>query len=64
MKDTDTEFGTKVEMKNINAFTNVRAAIEDVYKRQALGQEGISAADKARLQAQKQALFQLLSYLH
>lgn len=34
MKDTDTELGTKVEMKNINAFTNVRAAIEYEIKRQ------------------------------
>ena len=34
MKDTDTEFGTKVEMKNINAFYNVRAAIEYEIKRQ------------------------------
>ena len=34
MKDTDTEFGTKVEMKNINAFNNVRAAIEYEIKRQ------------------------------
>ena len=34
MKDTDKEFGTKVEMKNINAFTSVRAAIEYEIKRQ------------------------------
>ena len=34
MKDTDTKLGTKVEMKNINAFTNVRAAIEYEIKRQ------------------------------
>ena len=34
MKDTDTEFGTKVEMKNINAFYNVRNAIEYEIKRQ------------------------------
>ncbi len=34
MKDTDTELGTKVEMKNINAFNNVRAAIEYEIKRQ------------------------------
>ena len=34
MKDTDTELGTKVEMKNINAFYNVRAAIEYEIKRQ------------------------------
>ncbi len=34
MKDTDKELGTKVEMKNINAFTNVRAAIEYEIKRQ------------------------------
>ncbi len=34
MKETDTQFGTKVEMKNINAFTNVRAAIEYEIKRQ------------------------------
>ena len=34
MKDTDTEFGTKVEMKNINAFTSVKAAIEYEIKRQ------------------------------
>ncbi len=34
MKDTDTELGTKVEMKNINAFTSVRDAIEYEIKRQ------------------------------
>ena len=34
MKDTDTELGTKVEMKNINAFNNVPAAIEYEIKRQ------------------------------
>lgn len=34
MKDTDKEFGTKVEMKNINAFTSVKAAIEYEIKRQ------------------------------
>ena len=34
MKDTDTELGTKVEMKNINAFYNVRNAIEYEIKRQ------------------------------
>jgi len=34
MKDTDTELGTKVEMKNINAFSDVRAAIEYEIKRQ------------------------------
>ena len=34
MKDTDTELGTKVEMKNINAFNNVRVAIEYEIKRQ------------------------------
>lgn len=34
MKDTDTELGTKVEMKNINAFNNVCAAIEYEIKRQ------------------------------
>lgn len=34
MKDTDKEFGTKVEMKNINAFNSVRAAIEYEIKRQ------------------------------
>lgn len=34
MKDTDTEFGTKVEMKNINAFSSVRSAIEYEIKRQ------------------------------
>jgi aspartyl-tRNA(Asn)/glutamyl-tRNA(Gln) amidotransferase subunit B len=34
MKDTDTKLGTKVEMKNINAFTDVRAAIEYEIKRQ------------------------------
>ena len=34
MKDTDTEFGTKVEMKNINAFTSVKTAIEYEIKRQ------------------------------
>ena len=34
MKDTDKEFGTKVEMKNINAFTSVRTAIEYEIKRQ------------------------------
>lgn len=34
MKDTDTKLGTKVEMKNINAFNNVRAAIEYEIKRQ------------------------------
>lgn len=34
MKDTDTKFGTKVEMKNINAFSSVRAAIEYEIKRQ------------------------------
>ena len=34
MKDTDKELGTKVEMKNINAFSDVRAAIEYEIKRQ------------------------------
>lgn len=34
MKDTDTELGTKVEMKNINAFTSVKEAIEYEIKRQ------------------------------
>lgn len=34
MKDTDTKLGTKVEMKNINAFNSVRAAIEYEIKRQ------------------------------
>ena len=34
MKDTDTELGTKVEMKNINAFNSVRDAIEYEIKRQ------------------------------
>ena len=34
MKDTDKELGTKVEMKNINAFTSVRTAIEYEIKRQ------------------------------
>ena len=34
MKDTDSELGTKVEMKNINAFSDVRAAIEYEIKRQ------------------------------
>ena len=34
MRDTDTELGTKVEMKNINAFSDVRAAIEYEIKRQ------------------------------
>lgn len=34
MKEDDTELGTKVEMKNINAFNNVRAAIEYEIKRQ------------------------------
>lgn len=34
MKEDATELGTKVEMKNINAFTNVRAAIEYEIKRQ------------------------------
>lgn len=33
-KDTDEKLGTKVEMKNINAFTSVRAAIEYEIKRQ------------------------------
>lgn len=33
-KETDTELGTKVEMKNINAFYNVRNAIEYEIKRQ------------------------------
>lgn len=36
MKDTDTELGTKVEMKNINAFNNVRTAIEYEIKRQSV----------------------------
>lgn len=35
MKDSDTELGTKVEMKNINAFSSVRASIEYEIKRQA-----------------------------
>ncbi len=34
MKDTDTKLGTKVEMKNINAFNSVKAAIEYEIKRQ------------------------------
>jgi aspartyl-tRNA(Asn)/glutamyl-tRNA(Gln) amidotransferase subunit B len=34
MKETDTELGTKVEMKNINSFNNVRLAIEYEIKRQ------------------------------
>ncbi len=34
MKETDTEFGTKVEMKNINAFNIVRSSIEYEIKRQ------------------------------
>ena len=38
-----TELGTKVEMKNINAFTNVRAAIEYEIKRQS---EALSKGEK------------------
>lgn len=34
MKDTDTKLGTKVEMKNINSTSNVKAAIEYEIKRQ------------------------------
>lgn len=34
MKDTDKEFGTKIEMKNINAFTTVKDSIEYEIKRQ------------------------------
>ncbi len=34
MKENDIEFGTKVEMKNINAFNSVKAAIEYEIKRQ------------------------------
>jgi len=34
MEENSTELGTKVEMKNINAFNNVRAAIEYEIKRQ------------------------------
>lgn len=34
MQEGDTKLGTKVEMKNINAFTNVRSAIEYEIKRQ------------------------------
>lgn len=34
MKDTDTKLGTKVEMKNINAFNTVRNSIEYEIKRQ------------------------------
>ncbi len=34
MKEDDTELGTRVEMKNINSFNNVKAAIECEIKRQ------------------------------
>lgn len=34
MKETDNKLGTKVEMKNINAFNNVKVAIEYEIKRQ------------------------------
>lgn len=43
MKEDDTLLGTKVEMKNINAFTSVRAAIEYEIKRQS---EILSRGDK------------------
>ena len=34
MKDTDTELGTKIEMKNINKFSSVKSSIEYEIKRQ------------------------------
>jgi len=50
MKETDTELGTRVEMKNINSFNNVKDAIECEIKRQTeiLEQGGVIVQETRR----------------